>query len=300
MTESDFETLYPHLREVLDDRFASLSDDELEALFESAFGEGITPAEYEEFFGSIGRAARDVGRFVQKAAPTIAGVAKGALSGAAAGSVGGPFGAIGGALIGGASSALSRHGTGSVRDVGRALGGVVTTAGLLTGRGALMPGAPGLMQGLVGRGANPATNALHAVLRQPETLRALSALFSGRNPTIAVGRSRIPVPAHAFAGLLGALAREAEAEAWVGDDTETVPGYLVDSAGQLVVDPSDPELRAARLLQLLAGGAEHLPQFIDNHTVEYDDSEYDESSDGEYDDVWVDADDYEPYALSGA
>jgi hypothetical protein len=90
MTESERDampdqplTYYPHLREVLDPRLGALSDSEIEAVFADALGEDVSPAEYEELFGNLGRAfekvARDVGRVAASAAP-------GVLQGAAAGS----------------------------------------------------------------------------------------------------------------------------------------------------------------------------------------------------------------------
>jgi hypothetical protein len=270
MTEYEFETFYPRLREVLDERFAGLPDDQLEAAFEIAFGEGVTPAEYEEFFAGLSKA-------LSKAAPVLTSIGQGALKGASAGSIAGPWGALGGALLGGAGGALQQHTTGPARDIGGALTGVVNTAGALTGGGGPAGGASGLLGLLGGGGRGPATNALRNVMARPDTAQALGALFRGRNPSIPVGARGIPVPANAFAGLLGALAREAEAEAsW--DDAEAVPAYLVDAAGQIVVDPSNLEHRAARLLQLMAGS---------EAAAEYDDAEYDDAEYGaaKYDDA---------------
>ena len=265
MTEYESDTFYPYLREVLDERFAGLPDDQLEAVFEDAFGEGITPAEYEEFFGGLSKA-------LSQAAPVISSVAQGALRGAASGSALGLPGIIGGAITGGAGQALQQHARGPARNVGGVLSGVVNTAGTLTGRS----GAQGL-SGLLGMvsqgGGGPAANALRSILGRPETAQALAALLGGANPAIPVGPASTPVPASAFAGLLGALAREAEAEAEAAwDGGEALPGYLADDTGQLVVDPVVPEQRAARLLQLLAADE-----------PEYDDAEFDEA---EYDDAF--------------
>ncbi|MGH3937953.1 MAG: hypothetical protein ACRDTG_04845 [Pseudonocardiaceae bacterium] len=264
MTES-VDTYYPHLREVLDSRFAALSDSELEKLFESAFGEGITPAEYEEFFGGLGKAvgnvARDVGRFAQKAAPVIASGVEGAVRGAAAGRALGGRGAIAGALAGGVGSALQTHGSGAAKDVGNVLSGVVGTAGMLAGQGGLAQGASGLLSmagQAVGR-RSPAAGQLLGLINRPETMQALMSMFQGRNAAVPVGETGTPVPANAFAGLLGALAREAESEAMVWDSAEGVPGYLLNPVGQLVIDPSDPDQRAARLLHLLGRESDEEP-----------------------------------------
>lgn len=305
MSEYDVATFYPHLREVLDDRFAALPDDQLEAAFEAAFGEGITPAEYEEFFGGLakafGGAVKDVGRFAQQAAPVLASGAQGALQGAAAGSVAGPWGALGGALLGGVGSALQSHGRGAARDVGSAISGVVNTAGMLTGRGGAAQAGAGMLGSLLGQRGGPALSALRGVLGRPEMAQALSALFAGRNPAIPVGAGRTPVPANAFAGLLSALAREAEAEAEsvFGDaDTLTVPTYLTDSTGQLVVDPNNAEHRAGRLLQLLAGAEaeEHATDAeLDGREAAFDESEWDELDGAGDEDVWSDVDEAELY-----
>lgn len=303
MAEPVADTYYPHLREVLDPRFAALSDAELEALFESAFGEGITPAEYEDFFGGLGRAlgsvAQGVGRFAQQAAPVVASGAQGALQGAAAGSALGPWGALGGALTGGVGSALQKHGRGPAKDVGNVLSGVVNTAGMLSGRGGLAQGAAGLL-GMAGRaagGGSPAAGQLLGLLNRPEVMLALMSLFRGRNPAVPVGATRTPVPANAFAGLLGALAREAEAEAMIWDSAESVPAYLVNPTGQLVVDPSDPDQRAARLLQLLGGEADE--ERWEQDDTDFDDTDFDDADFDDTDFEDLDEDD-ELYELIGA
>lgn len=274
VAESDF-TYYPNLRRTLDPAYTRLSDAELEALFESAFGEGVTPAEYEEFFNGLGRALSSFG---QKAAPVFSSVASGALQGASAGSALGPYGMLAGALMGGAGGGL-KHAGGPAKDVGGVLSGIVGTAGSLTGGGGLggmlgglggRGGAAGMAGGgmggggmgsLMGMGAqalgqrSPATAQLLSVLGRPETRQALAALLGGGNQSVPVGRGGVPVPASAFAGLLGALGREAEAESFEWQGGESVPGYLVGPNGQLVVDPNDAQQRAARLLALLHGAS---------------------------------------------
>jgi len=257
MTSTTMETFYPNLRDMLDDRFADLPDEQFEAAFESAFGEHVTPAEYEEFFGGLSKAlssvGASVGRVAKQAAPVLATAAQGALSGAASGSALGPYGMLGGALLGGVGSALQKHGGGrGGRQVGSALGSVLGTAGALTGRGG-PGGALAGLSGLLGqRGGGPATNALRSILGRPQVSQALNALFAGRNPQIPVGSSGTPVPASAITGLLGLLAREAEEEAEVVRLDDRPDAFLVDAEGQLVVDPTVPEQRAGRVLQLFA------------------------------------------------
>ncbi|WP_327257113.1 hypothetical protein [Streptomyces sp. NBC_01244] len=230
MTESFAGTYYPHLREVLDPRYAGLSDGELEEAFSEAFGESVTLAEYEEFFKGFGRtlakAAKSVGKIASAVGP-------GLLQGAAAGSALGPFGALGGALLGATGSALKRYGGRGGREIGGLLGGALNTAGALTGRGALTSG----LLSLAGGRGGPASSTLTALLGRPEMAQALAALRGGRNPSIPVGRGQVPVSAHTFAGLLGTLAKEAEAE-WA-TDTES--------------DESTDDQQAGRLLGLLVG-----------------------------------------------
>lgn len=284
------ETMYPNLREALDPVYSTLTDAEIESLFESAFGEGVTPAEYEEFFGSLGSA-------LKKAAPGIGNIAQGAFQGATAGSALGPWGALGGALVGGTGAGLRQYGGGTARQVGGVLGSVTGAAGQLTGRGAL-PGAAGGLVGagtqalaggrpgigqLVGLGSqvlgqrSPAAGQLLGLLGRPQMLQALGSLASGRNPAIPLGAGRPPVPANAFAGLLGALGRAAEAESLAFESAENVPAYLVDSEGHFVVDPREPDLRAARVLQLLNESDE--AEAWDEWEGEADDEAFDEYGD---------------------
>jgi hypothetical protein len=254
MTATTLDTFYPNLRDMLDDRYAGLPDAEFEAAFESAFGEHVTPAEYEEFFGGLGKALSSA---VSTVAPVVQSALPGVAQGAMAGSALGPWGALGGAVLGGVGSVLSKQG-GTAGQVGRTVGGVVNTAGALTGRSPVAGGVAGAatsgLSALLGQSGAPATNALRAVLGSPQLAQALGALFAGRNPQLPVGPAQTPVPASALTGLLGMLAKEAEdeAEAYGAYGTAT-PAYLVDQNGQLVVDPSSPEQRAARVLQLLAG-----------------------------------------------
>lgn len=293
-------TLYPHLRETLSPDFAHLSDAELELAFESAFGEGVTPAEYEEFFGPLGRAlgsaARDVGRFAHRAAPVAGSVLSGAAQGALTGSALGPWGALGGAIAGGVGSGLARHGPRGARGVGQAISGVVNTAGALTGRGG-MAGGMGALSGLLGGGGRGggAASALMSVLGRPETLRAVQSLAGGQNRAIPLGAGGTPVPASAFAGLLGALGREAEAEtsSFSGESLDSPPAYLLNGAGQFVVDPNDPDGRAARLLQMLQASPPMLRRpapFMEAQDEAYDeafdeDEAYDDAGDLDFE-VW--------------
>jgi hypothetical protein len=285
------DTYYPHLREVLDPRFSGLSDSELDSVFESAFGEGITAAEYEEFFGGLGRA---LGGLAQRAGPVLGSSAQGAISGAAAGSALGPWGALGGALIGGVGSALAQHGRGPARDVGRVIG-TFTGAGAMPAPplpvGPAAPGQPVTAAAPV-RGAPipvaapgspapaapppPATSAiswLGQLLASPAAAQAIAALMQGRGGTVPVGATATPVQASEVVGLMGALAREAEAEAMQWDVEQGVPAYLIGAEGELESDPYDVDLRAVRLLELFASEAEWDEELDAEDLYELDESE---------------------------
>lgn len=277
MSELDIETFYPHLRAALDERYAALDDAAIESAFTEAFGEGITPAEYESFFSGLGKALNSV-------APVLKTVGQGALSGASSGMALGPYGALAGALAGAGGAALKNYGPKQLRGVGSAISGVVNTAGALTGGGGAAGQGLSALSGLLGRGGGPATSALRGVLQRPETAAALASLFAGRNTALPVGAAGTPVPASAFAGLLGSLAREAEAEFADAFD-DGAPGYLADSFGRLVVDPGASEQRAARLLQLLA----ETPDEGWDDSDERDDDAYDDAYDDAFDDAFDDA-----------
>ena len=218
-------TRYPNLRQMMDPRLEALSDAQLDGLFQEAFGEGVSPEEYEGFFGSIGsalsHAARDVGRFAQRAAPVAGTALSGAAQGAVAGSALGPWGALGGALVGGVGSALSQHTSGPARGVGQVLGAGMNVAGSLTGRGP--GGVAGLLGTLTGgRPAGGAASQLGALLGNPAILQALQALATQGNVNVPLPGGR-QVPAASVARMLGGLAREAadEAEGDLPEDAGT-------------------------------------------------------------------------------
>ncbi|MGW7369772.1 hypothetical protein ACWGI8_41710 [Streptomyces sp. NPDC054841] len=247
-------TYYPHLREVLDSRYAGFSDGELEEAFAEASAENITPAEYEEFFDGLGNAlakvAEPAGTFARAVGP-------GALRGAAAGSALGPFGALGGALVGAAGSALQRYGGHVGRGSGGVVGGAISTAGSPAGPGAPASGLLGTAGPAAGSGG-PASAALTALLQRPEVARALAALSGGHNALIPVGRLQVPVAAHTFARLLGALAQEAEAE-WTTD-------------AESEEEPTAGDERAGRLLGLLVGAERDEAESDDAAIAAYEES----------------------------
>jgi hypothetical protein len=131
-----------YLRQVVDPTLTMLPPRQLRLEIDSAFGEGFADSvdqDLESIFSGIGRslssAARDVGRFAQKAAPVVTTIGGGIVQGAMAGSAGGIPGIIAGAAVGGTGAGLSRYGSGAARQVGGALSGVTNLVGGFTPMG---------------------------------------------------------------------------------------------------------------------------------------------------------------------
>ncbi|MET9272060.1 hypothetical protein [Kribbella sp. NPDC003557] len=288
------ETDYPYLRDALDDRFSGLTDAELDSVFATAFGDDVTPIEYEEFFSDLGKA---FSTFARQAAPVAATALQGGLEGGMKGMKYGPYGALVGALAGGTGAALQKHTTGTGRDVGSVLSGVVNIAGGGLGGPAgapapLPPGPPtGAAPGATAR--PPATDQLMRLLATPELGQALAALIRGSNSTVPAGPGGTPVPANAYAGLLSALARESEAEASGWDEATAVPAYLVGPDGRLVADPSDPDQRSGRLLQLLSAQPREQEERDDGIETVVFPEDYPEAYDEAYDEAFDEYDEYE-------
>jgi hypothetical protein len=216
MTMPDNQTFdLRYLREVVDPALAGLPAYALRDQVDSAFGEGFAEAmdaDLEGVFGGIGRAfssaARDVGRFAQKAAPAVAHIGGGVIQGAMSGSAAGLPGIIAGAAAGGAGAGLSRYGSGAARQVGQALTGVTQMAGQFSpmGRaggaiGSAVSGLGGLAAGrgrpnfgqifgqvgqaamgaLGGGAGGGAMSQVAGLMRSPQAAGALGQLFGGGN-----------------------------------------------------------------------------------------------------------------------
>lgn len=252
---------YPWVRSAVRDEYAEMSAEDLETVLAR---EGIDAAAMEGFFD-------DVGSFIKKAAPVVGQVAQRALpgivSGATTGAALGPWGALGGALIGGVTSAISSGGRpGGAAAPARAGGGPLgaiagaaapALAGLAGGAGplgAIASAAGPALAGLAGGGGGNVAGTLLNVLRDPQVMHSLMslALGSAGRQTVPVGASQTPVPTSAVANLIGQLGSRAFAQAEaVAEPSEALPAYLYRE-GQLVVDPGAPEQRAARLLEMLS------------------------------------------------
>lgn len=249
---------YPWIRSAVREDYAEMCAEDLERVLAR---EGIDAPAMEGFFD-------DVGNFFKKAAPVVGQVAQRALpgivSGATTGAALGPWGALGGALIGGVTSALSGGGRPGGAPApargGGALGAIASAAAPaiagLAGSGgpvgAIASAAAPALAGIAG-GGNPA-GALLSVLQNPQVLQSLMSLAMGSagRQTVPVGASQTPVPTSAVANLIGQLGSGAFAQAEaVAEPSEALPAYLYKE-GQLAVDPGAPEQRAARLLEMLS------------------------------------------------
>jgi hypothetical protein len=162
---------FAHLRQVVSPTLAMLPDAYLVEHVDGAFGEGFAEMmdeDLENIFRSIGRglssAARDVGQFVQKAAPIVGTIGSGIVQGAMAGSAAGLPGIIAGGLVGGTGAGLSRYGSGAARTVGNVLSGVTQTVGQFTPMGRAGAAVGSAVQGLgniAGSAGNPRAMAGH-------------------------------------------------------------------------------------------------------------------------------------------
>jgi len=219
--EDEADDPYPYVRETLAPEYRDLPPEEIEDFLANL---GIS-AEDMEF--SLKKAFHSVGNFVKKAAPAvlpIVGTAVGTAFGGPAG------GAIGGMLGGAAGKAIGQ-----------------TQA----------PRRPRLVRPRRPRptatGGSPAAAQLLQLINRPEILQGLLAMATGRAGRSTVQAGRKSAPAGAIANLLGVLANQAAAEhhAIAAETGEGVPGYLLDDAGEFIVDPAVPEERAALLLNML-------------------------------------------------
>ena len=225
----EFVDPYPTLREALSPEYAELAPEQIESLVESMYPD-VSAEDLESFFSSLKKVGRSVGRIAKRALP---GVIQGATTGAALG----PWGALAGGIAGGALSAATRG-------RGRATGG----------RRVSRPGAPGARASgpVPGRAAlsqlagSPAATQLLRTLGRPEVNQALMALAMGGAGRGNVKIGNVSVPTGAITSTLRRLLERAETElheSRAGEATGT-PLYLLDEAGEFLVDPTDEDQRA--------------------------------------------------------
>ena len=223
---------YPDaVRAALGPQFETLTDEEVDTVIAEAT-RGMTEAELEGFWQSLGNFARKAVRVaapvVQKLAPVVGG-AVGTI-------VGGPAGTAIGSALGQAAGGL----------IGRAAGGSRARRPAPRRRARRRPRSRALPAG-----ASSARAQLMRLIQDPALQQALlSAIMGGRGGGQA-GESLV-VPFGAYMNALSELAAEAALE--VHESTQVtgdLPEYLKDDAGMLIVDPTDNAERTARLLEVL-------------------------------------------------
>ena len=299
---------YPVIRSVADPSIANLPAEDLEA---ELLRQGIRAEDMESFLSDIGSA-------LSKAAPVVGQVAgkalPGIISGAAAGCALGPWGCLGGALVGGVTSALSGGGSkpgggapssasgvvgtiasavpavaGAFGGAGGAASGIASAlpaiAGLIGGNSGAKPGAASA-GGPPGAAAAAPTNpagVLLGLVQRPEVIQSLMsmALGSAGRKDIPVGGTNVPVSA--FANLIGMLGAKAfgQSEA-LAEPSESLPPYLYRE-GKLQADPADPAERAAVLLERLGEVAVPVSRSVARTSFTEADEYYDELDAAELD-----------------
>jgi hypothetical protein len=220
------------LRDVLHDDYADASNEEMQdALFNIL--DTMTPAEGFNFMKTL----RNIGKAGKKILkdPVVGQIAKVALpaAGAALGTVvGGPLGtAVGGKL-------------GQV--AGQAFTGASKPRKAAT-RAKAAKTSP--------KGGSAAAAKLLQLTQNPDMLKSLMALALGSHgkKSIKVGKSGPTVGAGAFINLLSTLAKKASEDAdELSRESEAASAYWLDSEGDYLADPADPESRAEALYSVLA------------------------------------------------
>lgn len=253
-------TAYPALRSVLRPELAESSDAFIESLVMQHYGGALNAADADEFLGDIGRSLGQFGQGVanvaRQAAPHLMNALPGVLSGAATGAALGPWGALAGAAIGGVTSAMgasqARPQTPGPRKT-PAQGGQRRAPHQAPARVGQRyapqqaPWAAGLRAASQGVGGQIA-----GLLARPEVQQALMSQLMGTlgRQNVTVGGALVPTSA--VMNMMGALFQRAGQPAagfgGSGED-ESIPAYLLDAHGEMLVDAADPEARADRLLE---------------------------------------------------
>jgi hypothetical protein len=309
---------YPLIRSVADPSIANLPTEDLEA---ELFRQGIRAEAMENFFSDIGNAfgsaGKAIGNVASTAAPIVAQVAgkalPGVISGAATGCALGPWGCLGGALVGGVTSALSGGGgkpaspspSGIVGTIASAAPAIASAfgggGGVASGIASALPAIAGLVSGVAGGKPSPPAAAvastppagsaaptnpagvLLGLVQRPEVIQSLMsmALGSSGRKDVPVGNSSVPVSA--FANLLGVLGSKAFGQAEASaEPSESLPDYLYKD-GDLQADPADRSARAAVLLERLGEVAIATPRPAPRFAFSEADEYYDELDAAELD-----------------
>jgi hypothetical protein len=233
---------FPAVRSVLAPELQDLAPHEIESLLASM---GLD-AEDMEF--NLGKAFSSIGKAAAGLAPSILPVAGGVLGTV----VGGPLGGMVGSQL------------------GNLAGGAV--AGAVSRPGPRRTPRPAARRPAVGAPRPPAVagapaQALLSVLNRPELRQAVSALALGPSGATQIPVGGTAVPPAAFANLLTSLGSRILGEQ-AGDGDGAIPEYLLDDVGNLAVDPTVPEQRSERLLELLEAAAAQEAAWIESLAVD--------------------------------
>ncbi|MBI4902280.1 MAG: hypothetical protein HY820_01510 [Acidobacteria bacterium] len=223
---------YPYVREALAPEYSGLPSEAIEGILETLYP-ATDPEDVENFFRTLSRAGRSVGRVAKTALP---GMIQGATTGAALG----PWGALAGGLAGGAMSIASGAGR-------RPAGGM---GGGRRGGGRGLPNRAGSIQHLA---SSPAAGQLLQTINRPEVMQALSALAMGGAGRRNINAGGVSVPTGAITTALRHLLEQVEDEMheWTAGEPGS-PMYLMGGDGEFAVDPTDEQARAERVIELLA------------------------------------------------
>jgi hypothetical protein len=257
---------YPAVHAALAPAYRELPEEQAEQLVRGAFGEAVSLADAEGFFDDLGHTLSNVATAV---APIAQRALPGLVSGAAGGAGLGPLGMLGGALLGGLSSALG---------AGQSPATAARPAPMQPRPGAA-PIAPGVAP-VPQPGPPPGAVAqLLAALGSPTVQQALNAMLMGAAGTPRVaGAGGAAVPVAGVTNLLGMLANRASAE-W-----EAVSPSNAGHAYGEGLAPALPEARAAwRYEQLLP--ADTAPQEPEAQPAPQEDRSDDAWIDELYDDL---------------
>ncbi len=221
------------LRGLVREQYRLLPEAHLDALARSVAGR-LSPFEAEDFWQTL----QDVGRQIAPIAAQVLPVAA-PLIGTA---IGGPLGGAIGSTVGGLAGQALAGAAGQPRP---------------PAPGAGVPGAVPAPSPLPA-GATSATAQLLSLLQNPALLQSLLGQLLGGagHSSVPVGAQGTPAPFGAFMNALGVLANQAASEAhagFAGEDTRTIPTYLIGPSGELA-DPTIPEHRTRALLERLQEG----------------------------------------------
>jgi hypothetical protein len=235
---------YKNIRSALEYAAHELYDHEVEEIVEDRFP-GVAPELVEDFFRDLQRFGQQIAPLAQRALPAV-------IQGAAAGSALGPVGAVVGALGGGAASILSSPPQPGPQPMRQALppqrpAGVtppfappqpsVQPPRQATGAVAPPPETP--------QASSAAASQLIALLSQPQTMQALTALLMGSTGRTSVPVGQRSVPVAAIANAISELAAEAADNAALASSR---PSFLLDPLGEPRVDIGSPLAKAQLLV----------------------------------------------------